>query len=389
MFKFEIEKRLPGTLARTGVIKTPHGEIKTPAFVVAGTRAAVKAMSVPQVRGLGGQAILSNTYHLFLAPGAEIMEKAGGLSAFMGFGGPTFTDSGGFQILSLPGVKINEAGAKFKSHIDGSSFVMTPESSMETQWKIGADIHMMFDYVKDVDDHGQMEEAMEVTHRWAKRCLDKHTELANSFSSDASVGRSHSSKDCPAQRPYQALFGVVQGGRFLDLREQSAKFFAELDVDGYGIGSTYTAEGLDGILQTTNSILPEDRPRHLLGMGQEPIDIFVGVENGIDTFDCVAPTRMARNGSLYTHDGRVGIRNARFKEDFGPIDAECDCHTCQNYSAAYLHHLFKVDEMVGKTLASIHNERFVVRLTNQIRESIEQGNFLEFKESFLARYSKK
>lgn len=370
MLKFDIKKK--SGLARVGVIHTPHGDIKTPAFVGAATRATVKALTFTEMNALGSQAILANTYHLFLAPSSELIRKAGGLSSFMNWQKPTFTDSGGFQIFSLPNVKIDETGAKFKSHIDGRSFEMTPELSMETQWQIGADIHMAFDQLAKSDSHEDMEIAMERTHRWLDRCIEKNNDLKQSYLSNG--------------LPEQYLYAVVQGGTFLDLREKSARFEAEKDVDGFGIGGVFTADGMDEMLKVVCLILPENKPRHLLGMGQEPIDLFVGAEFGCDTFDCVGPTRLARNGSLYTPDGRINIKNARFRDDFSPVVEGCDCECCKNHTRAYLHHLFKVDEITAKVLASIHNEHFVVSVVDKIRESLENDTFEAYKKEFLDRY---
>ena len=399
MLKFEIEKK--SGLARVGTIYTPHGEIKTPAFVGAATLATVKALTMREMREIGAQAILANTYHLILAPGDDLIQEAGGLAEFSGWHGPTFTDSGGFQIFSLPDVRISENGAKFKSHIDGAKFEMTPESSMQNQWKIGADIHMAFDQLAKSDKYEDMKEAMERTHRWLDRCVDEHQKIArmnvSRSSSLAPVVTGLNSSIAPVvsddlepsihRNAYeQYLYAVVQGGDFLDLRAESAKYCADTPVDGFGIGGVFTAKGMDEMLQTVCPILPENKPRHLLGMGQEPIDLFVGAENGCDTFDCVGPTRMARNGSLYTLDGRINIKNARFKNDFTPLMLECDCECCKNYNRAYLHHLFKTDEITAKVLASIHNEHFVIHLTDQIRAALLDGTFQDFKQEFLARY---
>lgn len=362
MLKFDIEKK--DGLMRAGVIHTPHGDIKTPCFVGAATRAAVKALTMEEMRSLGSQAILANTYHLILTPGPDLIKEAGGLAEFSSWLGPTFTDSGGFQIFSLPDVKITEEGAKFKSHINGDKLEMTPESSMQAQWKIGADIHMAFDQLAKSDNYDDMKEAMERTHRWLDRCIVEHKKLGEG----------------------QYLYAVVQGGTFMDLRAESAKYCASKDVDGFGIGGVFVADGMDEMLKTVNGILPAEKPRHLLGMGQEPIDLFVGAEYGCDTFDCVAPTRMARNGSLYTLDGRINIKNAKYKNDFTPLMPECDCECCKNYSRAYLHHLFKTDEITAKILASIHNEHFVVFTVDKIRESILGGTFKDYKAEFLGRY---
>ncbi len=370
--KFDIEKRQG--LARVGVIHTPHGDIKTPAFVGAATRATVKALTMQEMRDLGSQAILANTYHLVLAPGTDLIAEAGGFADFSSWHGPSFTDSGGFQIFSLPDVKLSEEGASFKSHINGDKFMMTPESSMQAQWQIGADIHMAFDQLAKSDNHEDMLRAMEQTHRWLERCVAENNRLRD--------------EALKAGRNNQYLYAVVQGGTFPDLRTESAKFSAAQDVDGFGIGGVFVADGMGEMLQNVNSILPEDKPRHLLGMGQEPIDLFVGAEFGCDTFDCVGPTRMARNGSLYTLDGRINIKNAKYRNDFTPLMPECDCECCKNYTRAYLHHLFRTDEITAKVLASIHNEHFVVSVVDKIRESLLDGTFADYKEEFLKRYYK-
>ena len=409
MLKFDIEKR--DCLARAGVIHTPHGDIKTPAFVGAATRATVKALTMKQMHGLGSQAILANTYHLILRPGSDLIREAGGLAEFSSWHGPTFTDSGGFQIFSLPDVKITEDGVKFKSHIDGAQFEMTPESSMRAQWAIGADIHMAFDHLAKSESREDMERAMHRTHAWLDRCITEHERLkdatrkttksdkkvlSRSIIADGAIterpspvttgARERSEKDAFLSRTEQYLYAVVQGGTFNDLRAESARYCASKNPDGFGIGGVFTADGMDEMLKTVNSILPEDKPRHLLGMGQEPIDLFVGAEYGCDTFDCVGPTRMARNGSLYTKDGRINIKNAKYKHDFTPLMSDCDCELCQNYTRAYLHHLFKTDEITAKVLASIHNEHFVVQTTDHIRETLLDDTFQAYKKAFLARY---
>lgn len=370
MLKFDIEKTIG--LARVGTIHTPHGNIKTPAFIGAATRATVKALTMKEMNELGSQAILANTYHLLLAPGTALIKEAGGLAEFSSWRKPTFTDSGGFQIFSLPDVKITENGAKFKSHINGDKFEMTPESSMEAQWAIGADIHMAFDHLAKSESRKDMENAMRRTHAWLDRCVVAHENLKRA--------------DLAEGRPEQYLYAVVQGGTFNDLRAESARYAASKNVDGFGIGGVFTAKGMDEMLGTVNSVLPEGKPRHLLGMGQEPVDLFVGAEFGCDTFDCVGPTRMARNGSLYTLDGRINIKNAKYTHDFTPIMKDCDCECCKNYTKAYLHHLFKTDEITAKVLASIHNEHFVVGTVDKIRESLLNDTFAEYKQDFLARY---
>ena len=401
MLKFDISRR--EGLARVGVIHTPHGDIKTPAFVGAATRATVKALTMKEMRDLGSQAILANTYHLILRPGVDLIKEAGGLAEFSSWHAPTFTDSGGFQIFSLPNVKITEEGVKFKSHIDGANFEITPESSMRAQWAIGADIHMAFDHLVKSESYDDMKAAMERTHRWLDRCVSEHVALDDARVQKSSSeghpqllrGRSDEPReDGREERPEeevfepleQYLYAVVQGGTFNDLRAESARYCASKSVDGFGIGGVFTADGMNEMLKTVNSILPENKPRHLLGMGQEPIDLFVGAEFGCDTFDCVGPTRMARNGSLYTKDGRINIKNAKYTHDFAPLESDCDCECCKNYTRAYLHHLFKTDEITAKVLASIHNEYFIVHTVDQIRESLQDGSFQEFKKSFLTHY---
>ena len=370
MLKFNITKS--NGLMRAGVIHTPHGDIKTPAFVGAATRATVKALTMEQMRALGSQSILANTYHLVLRPGVELIQEAGGLAKFCSWYGPTFTDSGGFQIFSLPNVKITEHGVKFKSHIDGAMLEMTPESSMQAQWAIGADIHMAFDHLAKSENYEDMKLAMKRTHAWLDRCVAENSKLA---------AEAHAKKS-----PEQYLYAIVQGGTFNDLRAESARYCASKAPDGFGIGGVFTADGMAEMLETVNNILPENKPRHLLGMGQEPIDLFVGAECGCDTFDCVGPTRMARNGSLYTLDGRINIKNAKYTHDFTPLMPECNCECCKNYNKAYLHHLFKTDEITAKILASIHNEHFVVSVVDKIRASILDDTFASYKQDFLSRY---
>lgn len=370
MLKFDVEKTVG--LARVGTIHTPHGDIKTPAFVGAATRATVKALTMQEMNTLGSQAILANTYHLILAPGTELIKTAGGLAEFSGWHKPTFTDSGGFQIFSLPDVKISENGVKFKSYLSGDKFELTPETSMRAQWQIGADIHMAFDHLVKSENRRDMAEAMERTHAWLLRCKAEHDRLA--------------AETLKNGENEQYLYAVVQGGTFNDLRAESAHFCADVNPDGFGIGGVFTADGMAEMLQTVHQILPADKPRHLLGMGQEPIDLFDGAENGCDTFDCVGPTRMARNGTLYTLDGRINLKNAKYKTDFSPVMTECDCECCKNYTRAYLHHLFKTDEITAKVLASIHNEHFVVSVVDKIRESLQNDTFADYKREFLNRY---
>lgn len=397
---FEITDRLEGTLARAGVITTPHGTIETPAFIVGGTNATVKALTPEMIKGVGGQSVLANTYHLMLRPGADIVNQAGGVGKFMNFDGPTFTDSGGFQVFSLGVafnkgidavshtekgdaekatasaeqlVKITEKGAHFRSHLDGQKLLMTPESSMELQHKIAADIHMAFDECPaPLANYVYIVESLERTHAWAERCLARHQEL----------NAEHADKN----ENLQALFGIVQGARHEELRKRSASFLGERDFDGYGIGGVFETGEIPTVVKWTDETLPEGKPRHLLGMGAQPMDLFLGVEYGVDTFDCVAPTRQARNGALYTYDGRMNIKKQQFRTDFSPIDSECGCYTCQNFTRAYVCHLFHADEMLGATLASIHNEYFIVSTVDKIRESIKDGSFFALKDTFLRRY---
>lgn len=397
---FEIKSRLPGTLARVGEILTPNGTIKTPAYIAGGTNATVKAMTPEQIKGTGAQAVLANTYHLMLRPGAETIQRAGGIHKFMNWNGPTFTDSGGFQVFSLgmaykKGIdatshtekgdkklakhnskqlaKIDEDGVWFKSHLSGEKIYMSPESSMEQQHKIGADIHMAFDELTSpLSGREQIKSAMDKTHLWAERCLIRHKELNTLHEQNG--------------ENLQSLFAVVQGAREEDYRRESAKFLGERDFDGFGIGGVFQPEEIPEVLTWVNQTLPEAKPRHLLGMGAQPADLFLGVEYGVDTFDCVAPTRQARNGAIFTYSGRINIKNAQFKEDFSPIDKNCTCYTCQNYTKAYVNHLFRANEMLASTLASIHNEFFVINTVDKIRDSLENNTFFEYKKDFLEKY---
>jgi len=394
---FKIKKKLEGKLGRAGVLSTPHGEIKTPAFVTVGTKATVKALSPEQVKEIGAQLVLANTYHLYLQPSDGLIKKAGGIHKFMNYSGPMMTDSGGFQVFSLGAAfgtsvskfgkkedinedcrqeenvklaKIDEDGVTFRSHIDGSEHRFTPERSIEIQHNIGADMIFAFDEcTSPTASYEYQKEAMERTHRWAERSLNAH-------------------KDNKEASENQALFGIVQGGRFEDLRKESARIIACMDFDGFGIGGSFEKEDMDTAVGWVNEILPEEKPRHLLGIG-EPRDLFGGVENGADLFDCVAPTRMARNGTLHTKDGRINIFNAKFINDFSKVDDGCECYTCKNYTRAYLSHLFRAKEMFAGTLASIHNLHFIVKLVDNIRQSILDEKFAEFKKEFLSKYYKK
>ena len=391
-FSFTITSSLGNpTFGRTGIIHTPHGDIKTPAFIPVGTKATVKAMTPEQLKETGAQAMLSNAYHLYLQPGPDIIHKAGGLSAFSHWGCPTFTDSGGFQVLSLgSGYKktvsmdasasvnapkssrrafVDDDGVNFRSVIDGSMHRFTPEKSMEIQQEIGADICFAFDELTSLaEPYAYQVEALERTHRWAKRSLDHFTAL-----------RAHSS------RPYQALFGVLQGANYEELRRETAKHLGAMNFDGYGIGGAIEKSHLGETVRWVAEELPANKPRHLLGIS-EPDDIFTAVEFGVDTFDCVSPTRVARNGAIYTRDGRFNIAKAQYKDDFSQPDPDCHCYTCTNYSRAYLHHLVKAKERLGATLLSIHNETFIISLVDSIRDAIADGSFYELRTQWLARY---
>jgi queuine tRNA-ribosyltransferase len=403
-FSFTVQDRLPGRPGRTGVIHTPHGDIRTPAFIPVGTKATVKAVLPETMAGLGAEALLANAYHLFLQPGPDIVEAAGGLSVFMNWPGPTFTDSGGFQVMSLgtgykkvismdaagrPAeeavlgskhrlVTIDDDGVTFTSGIDGSRHRFTPEVSMQIQHRLGADITFCFDELTTLfDPRAYQQTSTDRTQAWAQRCLDEHARLTSERS----------------DRPQQALFGVVQGAQYEDLRRKAAAGLTTLRsqddqrrrFDGYGIGGALEKENLGQIIGWVTDELPENKPRHLLGIS-EPNDFFTAIENGTDTFDCVSPARVARNGALYTRHGRYNVTNAGNRRAFAPIDDGCDCYTCTHYTRAYLHHLFKAKEMLAHTLATVHNERFIVRLVNDIRDSIAGGHFADLKLEFLRRY---
>ena len=392
-FKFEIKTRQG--LARTGLISTPHGQIETPAFIPVGTQATLKSLTPEQLKSAGAQAVLANAYHLYLRPGADVVEGSEGLGKFMNWDFPTFTDSGGFQVMSLgTGFKkvidmtgdgeknvpkkdrlawIDDEGVTFKSHIDGSLHRFDPEISMKIQHQLGADIIFAFDELTTLYDSKQyQEESLERrTHPWAIQSLAAHKRLTDEH----------------PNKPYQALFGVVQGAQYEDLRRHSAKFLAELDFDGYGLGGALTKDSLGEIVRWMAEELPEEKPRHMLGIS-EPSDIFDCIENGSDTFDCVSPARVGRNGALYLPTGRINITNQRYKFDFGALDPECKCYTCQNYSRAYLCHLFKTGELLSNTLGTIHNQHFIIKLVDDIRASINDQTFEHFKKKWLSRFSK-
>ncbi|WP_455257530.1 tRNA guanosine(34) transglycosylase Tgt [Peptoniphilus asaccharolyticus] len=366
MFKFELQKTAKDSKARLGKIITPHGEIETPIFMPVGTRATVKTMTPEEVKDLGAQIILSNTYHLFLKPGMDIIEKAGGLHKFMNWDKPILTDSGGFQVFSLSGNrKITEEGVEFRSHIDGSKKFISPEVSIDIQNTLGSDIIMAFDECAPYpSSYEYIYDSMMRTTRWAERCKAHHT------------------------REDQALFGIIQGGMYKDLREISAKDLVSMDFPGYAVGGLSVGEPLEimnEVLDHTTEFMPQNKPRYLMGVGS-PDYLFEAVERGVDMADCVLPTRIARNGTVMTSQGKLVIKNAKYKEDFSPLDPECDCYTCRNYSRAYIRHLFNVDEILGLRLATIHNLRFLIKLMEDIRESIRGDYFLEFMSDFYRKY---
>ena len=392
-FTFDVGAR--HGMARTGVITTPHGQIRTPAFIPVGTKATVKGVLPESTSDLGAQAVLANAYHLYLQPGADLIDAAGGLGAFMNWSGPTFTDSGGFQVMSLGvGFKkvlamqvdtpaddviaagrdrlahVDDEGVSFVSHLNGSRHRFTPESSMAVQHQLGADIMFAFDECTTLmNTRGYQERSVDRTAAWARRCVAAHHQLT--------AQRAH--------RPYQALFGVVQGAQFEDLRRAAARDLAGLELDGFGIGGALEKDRLEAIVGWVCQELPEDRPRHLLGIG-EPDDLFAGVAAGADTFDCVMPSRVARNGAILSRDGRYNVVTAANRWAFEPLDPECACYTCRHYTRAYLHHLSKADEMAGHTLATIHNVHFLVELVDRMRTAIADGDFDAFRVEFLGRY---
>lgn len=351
--------------ARLGTFTTPHGEISLPAFAPVGTQATVKTLTPDELHMLGVEIVLANTYHLYLRPGVDVIAELGGLHRFMGWDGPILTDSGGFQVFSLAHMRqVDEDGVTFRSHIDGSLHRFTPEVVIRAQELLGADIIMPLDVCPVPDRRDEVEEAVRLTNRWAVRAQIAHT------------------------REDQALFGIVQGGIFPDLRRQAAEFLVDLDFPGYAIGGLSvgeTKEQMYAALEATMPYLPPDRPRYMMGVGT-PEDILEAVERGVDLFDCALPTRVARNGGLLTHEGRINIRNARYARDPNPIEPGCTCYTCQRFTRAYLRHLFKAEEILGLRLATIHNVHFMQQLMRRIRESIREGRFHEFKKAFLARY---
>ncbi len=365
--KYELLHTDKKTGARRGRITTPHGTIETPVFMPVGTQATVKAMKPEAVADTGAQIILANTYHLFLRPGSDIVREAGGLHRFMNWDKPILTDSGGYQVFSLGAMrKITEEGVMFASHIDGSRHMLSPEKSIEVQNDLGSDIIMAFDECAPKDaSRKYIEKSQAMTTRWLERCVKAH------------------------QNPdRQALFGIMQGGFYRDLREKSAKEIVDLDLPGYAIGGISVGERKEdyiGVLDYAPKLLPENKPRYVMGIGT-PDYIFEAVERGVDMFDCVEPTRIARHGMAMTSHGRISIKNAKFERDFTPLDPECDCYTCRNYTRAYLRHLFKAGETMSHMLLTEHNLRFLSRLSEDIRRSIEEDRFSEFKEEFYSKY---
>lgn len=382
-------------------MSTPHGTIQTPAFVPVGTKASIKGVLPEQVQELGAQVVLANTYHLYLQPGEEIIKRSGGLAAFMGWKGPTMTDSGGFQVFSLgaaygktiskftkdqesyeEGVTVydesvksqhgqlaivDDEGVTFTSHLDGSLHRFTPERSIEIQHALGADMFFAFDEFKSpLAPYEEQQESMYRTHRWAERSLHAHRQNIEA-----------------AKR--QAIFGIVQGGRFEDLRRESAETIAAMGFDGFGIGGTFSKDDLSGALRAAIDVLPEDKPRHLLGIG-EPGDLLTGIAEGIDLFDCVAPTRQGRHGHIYTMRGPVNLLNEKYKNDLGPLDPECVVPGTAAFSRAYVAHLLRSNEMLGPTIASMHNLGFLVKLVDGARKALEEGTYDAYREEFVRSY---
>ncbi len=365
-FSYELKHVCKQSGARLGVLHTPHGDIETPIYMPVGTAATVKAMTSREMEEIGTQILLSNTYHLHLRPGEDLIQEAGGLHTFMDWHKPILTDSGGFQVFSLSKIRtIREEGVTFQSHIDGSRHFIGPETSMDIQQALGSDIAMAFDVCTAYPcDYATAKENMERTHRWAERCKAYHT------------------------REDQALFGIVQGAFFKDLRIESAKALSDMDFIGYGIGGLSVGEPkpvMYEMLEEMMPYMPEHKPRYLMGVGS-PDCLVEGVFRGVDMFDCVLATRIARNGTVFTRNGRLVIRNATYARDFRPIDDSCDCYACQHFSRAYIRHLFKAGEITAGRLASIHNLRFLIHLMEDIRQAIREDRFLDFRREFFENY---
>lgn len=368
--KYTLLHKDENSSARYGTLQTNYGTFETPMFMPVGTKATVKSLSPEELKAAHSGIILSNTYHLWLRPGEDIIDKAGGLHKFMNYDGPILTDSGGFQVFSLVKNKekdITEEGVTFKSHIDGSKLFLTPEKSIQIQNKLDSDIAMSFDECPPYPStYEYMKKSVERTLRWAARGEKVHS------------------------NENQSLFGIVQGGEFEDLREYSCKETVKMDFDGYSIGGTSVGEDKDTMYKMIDygiKYLPEDKVRYLMGVG-DPIDIIEGTIRGIDIFDCVLPTRIARHGQAFTREGKINFNNAKYKEDFTPVEEGCDCYTCKNYTKAYIRHLITTDEMLGGRLLSIHNIRFLIKLTEELREAIKENRILEYREEFISKYQK-
>ena len=364
--KYQLLHKDKNTKARYGTITTNYGTYETPIFMPVGTQATVKTLDVRDIKEINAGIILSNTYHLWLRPGEDIVNKAGGLHKFMNYDGPILTDSGGFQVFSLAKPKdISEEGVTFKSHLNGDKLLLTPEKSIAIQNKLDSDIAMSFDECAPYPStYEYMKNSVERTIRWAKRGKAVHN------------------------NENQSLFGIVQGGEFEDLRAYSAKETVKIGFDGYSIGGTSVGEDKPTMYKMIDyaiKYLPEDKPRYLMGVG-EPTDILEGVERGVDMFDCVLPTRLARHGHAFTRTGKINVKNAKYKEDFTPVDPECDCECCKHYTKAYIRHLIVANETLGQRLLSIHNLRFLIKLTEEIREAIKEDNFDNYKKDFIDKY---
>ena len=365
-FSYELLHEDKNSGARYGVIHTPHGDVYTPMFMPVGTLATVKYISPEELYEIGSQVILSNTYHCWLRPGEDVVANAGTLHTFMNYKRPMLTDSGGFQVFSLSkNRKITEEGVKFKNHLDGSPLFLSPEKSIEIQNKLGADIIMSFDECPPYPaTYEYMKKSIERTLRWAKRGQEAH------------------------KNEKQALFGICQGGEYEDLRKFSTESTVAMDFDGYSIGGTALGEPKDvmhRMIEYTIKYLPKDKPRYLMGVGT-PEDLLEGVERGVDMFDCVLPTRIARHGAIMTSKGKINIRDKKYEYDLSPLDPDCDCPTCRNYTKSYLRHLYKCEEGLGKRLLSLHNLRFLLKLSEDMRKAIQEDRFLEFKKEFMDKY---
>jgi len=382
--------------ARRGKIQTTHGEIDTPFFMTIATGSAIKGIEVEEVTNLGGQIILANTYHLHLRPTSELIRDMGGLHTFMNWNGPILTDSGGFQVFSLAKIrKITEEGVKFNSHIDGREIFMTPESSMQIQMNLGADIIMAFDECKAPDDKRVVLNSLEMTTRWAKRSKEEVEKRKNERTEGRKNGEMHSSPSSSVHKFISSyvpsLFGIVQGSIFPDLRQKSAEDLVKIGFDGYAIGGLSVGEKEDvmyDMVDSTLPFLPEDQPRYLMGVGT-PLNIVEAVARGVDMFDCVLPTRNARHGHLYTSQGIVNIRNLKYARDTSPLDPECECMTCERYTKAYLRHLMTSGEILAIPLLVRHNVAYYINLMKQIQKSIEEGSFEQLRSKIRELYKKK